>query len=562
MADIIIEEMGEGYEGEDLQVTPINDTPIYIEISGLKGIDRFIGLQDTPIYYDNGKFFKVQDNKIVYTDIQWNDIEGDITSNKDFIEELNRLIIESTEEYTLQNINNGIFLHNNNSDSHPYILSTISSNYNTLDTKIDTTKEELVDVLSDNYITLDTKIDSVNKEITNNLNSNYTTLDTKIDDTKEELIEDISELDSKVDSNYVTLDTKIDNTKTELTNSINSNYTTLDTKIDNNKNELDGTISNLSDKVDSNYTTLDTKINNNKNELDGTISELTEVVSSNYTTLDTKINNTKTELTNSINSNYTTLDTKIDNTKNDLNKSIEQLDTKVDSNYITLDTKIDNTKTELNTNISNLTQQVNSNYTTIDTKIDGAKTELNTSISQLSNTVNENYITLNTNKANKATTLQGYGIVDAYTKQEVDAKTAKLYEFKGNVNTYEDLPTENLSVGDTYNILSTGANYAWDGESWDNLSGIVDISHLLSKEDAIKTYDTIESVDNKILSLGTASNTALQSLDAKIDSTKTELQNNISGLSNSKQDKLTSGDGITIENNTISGTKVVVKFWN
>ena len=482
MADIEIEEMGEEYEGENLQVTPIDDTPIYIEITGLKGIDRFIGLQDTPIYYDNGKFFKVEDNKIVYTDIQWNDIEGNITSNEDFMKELNRIIIENAEEYTLQNINNAIFLHNNNNDSHPYILSTISSNYNTLDTKIDTAKEELVDVLSDNYITLDTKIDSVNKEITNNLNSNYTNLDTKIDDTKEELIEYISELDSKVDSNY--------------------------------------------------------------------------------NTLDTKINNTQTELTNSISSNYTTLDTKIDNTKNDLNKSIEQLDTKVDSNYVTLDTKIDNTKTELNTNISNLTQQVNSNYTTLDTKIDGAKTELNTSISQLSNTVNENYITLNTNKANKATTLQGYGIVDAYTKQEVDAKTAKLYEFKGNVNTYEDLPTENLSVGDTYNILSTGANYAWDGESWDNLSGIVDISHLLSKEDAIKTYDTIESVDNKILSLGTASNTALQSLDAKIDSTKTELQNSISGLSNSKQDKLTSGDGITIENNTISGTKVVIKFWN
>ena len=41
---------------------------IIIEITGLKSINKFIGLEDTPLYYENGKFFKVQDNKIIYTD--------------------------------------------------------------------------------------------------------------------------------------------------------------------------------------------------------------------------------------------------------------------------------------------------------------------------------------------------------------------------------------------------------------------------------------------------------------------------------------------------------------
>lgn len=34
------------------------------------------------------------------------------------------------------------------------------------------------------------------------------------------------------------------------------------------------------------------------------------------------------------------------------------------------------------------------------------------------------------NKANKATTLSGYGIQDAYTKEQVDAKVASVYRVK------------------------------------------------------------------------------------------------------------------------------------
>ena len=43
---------------------------IIIEITGLKSINKFIGLEDTPLYYDNGKFLKVEENKIVYKDVK------------------------------------------------------------------------------------------------------------------------------------------------------------------------------------------------------------------------------------------------------------------------------------------------------------------------------------------------------------------------------------------------------------------------------------------------------------------------------------------------------------
>ena len=79
-------------------------------------------------------------------------------------------------------------------------------------------------------------------------------------------------------------------------------------------------------------------------------------------------------------------------------------------------------------------------------------------------------------KANKATTLQGYNISDAYTKAEIDNKLTAVYKFKGSVNTYNDLPNKDLTVGDVYNVLDTGANYGWTGNDWDKLGENIDLS--------------------------------------------------------------------------------------
>lgn len=55
-----------------------------VNITGLKSSNKFIGLEDTPIYYENGKFFKVVNNEIIYTDIQWSDIVGNISDSEHF----------------------------------------------------------------------------------------------------------------------------------------------------------------------------------------------------------------------------------------------------------------------------------------------------------------------------------------------------------------------------------------------------------------------------------------------------------------------------------------------
>lgn len=48
-------------------------------------------------------------------------------------------------------------------------------------------------------------------------------------------------------------------------------------------------------------------------------------------------------------------------------------------------------------------------------------------------------------------------------------KLRGAYVYKGTVETEYDLPLNDNSVGDVYNTSATGMNYAWNGESWDEL---------------------------------------------------------------------------------------------
>lgn len=63
-----------------------------------------------------------------------------------------------------------------------------------------------------------------------------------------------------------------------------------------------------------------------------------------------------------------------------------------------------------------------------------------------------------------------------------------VYRFKGNVATYADLPNTNQTVGDVYNVEEDGGNYAWTGETWDDLAGVVDLTEYYTKEEADGRY--------------------------------------------------------------------------
>lgn len=83
-----------------------------------------------------------------------------------------------------------------------------------------------------------------------------------------------------------------------------------------------------------------------------------------------------------------------------------------------------------------------------------------------------------------------------YTKSEIDGKLAGAFHYKGSVATFAELPSQDVEVGDVWNVaqaapehnVKAGDNVAWNGVSWDVLSGIVDLNG----------YDTIEQVAEKI----------------------------------------------------------------
>lgn len=100
-------------------------------------------------------------------------------------------------------------------------------------------------------------------------------------------------------------------------------------------------------------------------------------------------------------------------------------------------------------------------------------------------------------KQSPATTLGGYGITDAYTKTEIDAKMTCAMHYKGTVDTYDNLPTTGNEEGDMWNItaadlshnVKAGDNVVWNGSDWDIQSGIVDLSGCVQTTDVITNAD-------------------------------------------------------------------------
>lgn len=69
------------------------------------------------------------------------------------------------------------------------------------------------------------------------------------------------------------------------------------------------------------------------------------------------------------------------------------------------------------------------------------------------------------NKADKSTTLSGYGITDAYTKKEIDGKISSVYKPAGNV-LFANLPEPSASnLGNVYSMLDA---FTTDGRFTDS----------------------------------------------------------------------------------------------
>ena len=116
------------------------------------------------------------------------------------------------------------------------------------------------------------------------------------------------------------------------------------------------------------------------------------------------------------------------------------------------------------------------------------------------------------NKADKAITLDGYGIKNAYTKTQIDNMLVSIMKYKGTYASFELLTSDvadgtiTPTVGDVYNItnaggtdasgieINAGDNVVYNGTGWDNFGGAFDASELASKTEV--TAEISQAISN------------------------------------------------------------------
>lgn len=142
------------------------------------------------------------------------------------------------------------------------------------------------------------------------------------------------------------------------------------------------------------------------------------------------------------------------------------------------------------------------------------------------------------NKADKATTLSGYGIEDAYTKTEIDGKLGGAFHYKDSVDAFADLPAD-PEIGDVYNVKTAGGTDSQgvaikagdnvvckakktdtEDAQWDVLSGTVDLS----------AYDNRTQVEAKIKAAKDEVQGNVDAVSDRVDTLETVVGNADSGL--------------------------------
>lgn len=76
----------------------------------------------------------------------------------------------------------------------------------------------------------------------------------------------------------------------------------------------------------------------------------------------------------------------------------------------------------------------------------------------------------------------------------IDTHISNIFTYKGQVDTYNDLPTEDNKIGDCYNVINTGANYVWNGEDWDKLSETFDFSIYVTKDELAEEIGQLQEL--------------------------------------------------------------------
>lgn len=109
---------------------------------------------------------------------------------------------------------------------------------------------------------------------------------------------------------------------------------------------------------------------------------------------------------------------------------------------------------------------------------------------------------------------------DSELREFIRSQLVAVMRYKGQVATEAELPTD-AELGDFYNVLDSGKNFAFNGEGWDDVTKIFDVSDLVTKEEfhTELNYLSTKSDDEK-----EAREAADLKLTADVMSLKAELE--------------------------------------
>lgn len=109
------------------------------------------------------------------------------------------------------------------------------------------------------------------------------------------------------------------------------------------------------------------------------------------------------------------------------------------------------------------------------------KPTIPTKISELSN--DSDFVDLDGLNTWANNTLPEYGYQTAAQVQSaINTAVSAVYKYKGSKATAADLPSTGNTVGDVWNVTSTGMNYVWTGSEWDALGSDLNIDAITNAE--------------------------------------------------------------------------------
>lgn len=334
-------------------------------------------------------------------------------------------------------------------------------------------------------------------------------------------VKDVAKMKARVDAIGTDIDSNVEAEEVARKADTAAIRTSLDTEQSNRetadralRSDLEAEKTARADAVSALTTMVNTEKGNRETDvarLEDEISSEKAVRASADTALDNKLDTTKTEL----NSKITTVSGNVTELKEGFKADLVYLKGKVDDADARLEQKIEDEATARANAVTAEATTRKSEDERIETKTNQTFVEVKASIASeiqqrqlLNNALASEIIRRESGDATNATAIanettartNGDTATLASAKEYTDAKCGGVLRYAGQKQTYNDLISDESArvVGNVYNVVETGANYAWNGSSWDKLSEDIDLTPYAKKTEVQEAVNTLTAKDTEL----------------------------------------------------------------